>query len=426
VSTGSDFLATAVPADQRRPGARQSTLRESNLSLVARTVCASATPISRAGVAARTAMTRSTVSRLVDELVGAGVLAELEPATVTGPGRPATPLVPGTALVALGLQVNASYLAARLVDLRGRVVAERVEYDDLVGCEPEPTLARLASMGRQVLAEVGDARLVGSGLALPGIVSSGSGRLLRAPNLGWSDLAPAELLQDATGGTPLRVGNEADLAALTVAQVAPGRPGPLADFVYLSGEIGIGGAAVVDGRVMTGRHGWAGEVGHVCVDPDGPACRCGSTGCLEQYAGRQALLAAAGLPAGTSSEELARRARSGPGPARDAMAAAARALGIALAGVVNVLDIPAIVLGGHLGQVADLLRPDLERQLARRVLSARWVTPTIESADGDPAPGATGAALHELSAVLDDPARWIGGHDEAATSGQAARVASRS
>ena len=388
--------------------ARQSSLRQSNLALVARTVCASPVPVSRAGVAARTAMTRSTVSRLVDDLVASGVLAELAPASVAGPGRPGTPLVPGTSLAALGLQVNASYLAARLVDLRGRVVAERVEHDDLVGCDPAPTLARLGALSRQVLAEGEGTRLVGAGLALPGIVSSGSGRLLRAPNLGWSDVVPAELLDEAaTGGASLRVGNEADLAALTVAQAAPGRPGRLADFVYLSGEIGIGGAAVLDGRVMTGRHGWAGEVGHVCVDPDGPPCRCGSTGCLEQYAGRQAVLVAAGLPPGASPAELAERAQSGPGPARDAVAAAARALGIALAGVVNVLDIPAIVLGGHLGQIAELLRPDLEHQLRHRVLSARWVTPTIESADGDPAPGAMGAALRELSAVLDDPAPWI-------------------
>ncbi|WP_235545772.1 ROK family protein [Phycicoccus sp. Soil802] len=389
-------------------GARQSTLRESNLSLVARTVCASPAPLSRAGVAARTSMTRSTVSRLVDDLVAGGVLAELEPPAVTGPGRPAIPLVPSSGLVALGLQVNASYLAARLVDLRGRVVAEHVEYDDLVGCDPRSTLGRLGAMSKQVLGQAQGARLVGAGLALPGIVSSGSGRLLLAPNLGWSDLEPAAFLDDeAVGGTPLRIGNEADLAARTVAQVAPGRPGRLADFIYLSGEIGIGGAAVVDGQVMSGRHGWAGEVGHVCVDPDGPPCRCGSTGCLEQYAGRQALVAAAGLAPDATPAELAERLRSGDSRAKTAVASAAWALGIALAGVVNVLDIPAIVLGGHLGQITELLRPDLEQQLRRRVLSARWVALTIEPADGDPAPGATGAAQLELTAVLANPAKWV-------------------
>ncbi|WP_235543987.1 ROK family protein [Phycicoccus sp. Soil803] len=389
-------------------GARQSTLRESNLSLVARTVCASPAPLSRAGVAARTSMTRSTVSRLVDDLVAGGVLAELEPPAVTGPGRPAIPLVPSSGLVALGLQVNASYLAARLVDLRGRVVAEHVEYDDLVGCDPRSTLGRLGALSKQVLGQAQGARLVGAGLALPGIVSSGSGRLLLAPNLGWSDLEPAAFLDDeAVGGTPLRIGNEADLAARTVARVAPGRPGRLADFIYLSGEIGIGGAAVVDGQVMSGRHGWAGEVGHVCVDPDGPPCRCGSTGCLEQYAGRQALVAAAGLAPDATPAELAERLRSGDSRAKTAVASAAWALGIALAGVVNVLDIPAIVLGGHLGQITELLRPDLEQQLRRRVLSARWVALTIEPADGDPAPGATGAAQLELTAVLANPAKWV-------------------
>ena len=112
----------AAPAN----GVRQSSLRESNLSLVARTVCASPDPLSRAGLAARTSMTRSTVSRLVDELVAAGVLDELQPTTVTGRGRPATPLVAGAGLAALGLQVDAGFIAARVVDLRGRIVAGRV------------------------------------------------------------------------------------------------------------------------------------------------------------------------------------------------------------------------------------------------------------------------------------------------------------
>ena len=142
------------------------------------------------------------------------------------------------------------------------------------------------------------------------------------------------------------------------------------------------------------------------VDPDGPSCPCGSTGCLERYAGKHAILDAAGLPHTAAPTELADLAGAGDDRARRAVAGAARALGIALAGVVNVLDIPAVVLGGHLGQVADLLRPELERQLRARVLSARWVAPTIVAAPTDAASGATGAAMLELSSVLDHPARW--------------------
>ena len=395
----------AVPAN----GARQSFLRESNLSLVARTVCASPVPVSRARVAATTSMTRSTTSRLTDELVAAGILDELQPPEVTGPGRPATPLVAGAGLAALGLQVNAGAIAARVVDLRGRIVAQEIVPDDFVGSDPVEVLARLAALSRSVIDRIPlGARLVGAGVALPGVVSAESGHLLLAPNLGWSDLHLHSALDPAaTGGLVPHIGNEADLAARTVAESAPGRPGQLTDFVYLSGEIGIGGSVVVGGVGMPGRHGWAGEIGHVSVDPDGPACPCGSTGCLERYAGKDAIFGGAGLPASAGANDLVRAVRAGDARARAAVDRAAWALGIALAGVINVLDIPAVVLGGHLGQVANLLRPELERHLRSRTLSARWVTPAIVAAEPDPAPGATGAAMLELSAVLADPARWL-------------------
>jgi predicted NBD/HSP70 family sugar kinase len=391
-------------------GARQSTLRSSNLALVLRTVCAADGPLSRADVAVRTGTTRATAARLVDELVAGGLLDEGERLALPRRGRPATPLLPGARIGALGLQVDAGLLAARLLDLRGRVVAERVEEDDLVGSDPAHTLARLGALATDLLAgPAGELRLAGAGLALPGLVDVERHLLLRAPNLGWSDVDAVGLLAahlpDGLRPVP---GNEADLAARTVAETAPGRPGPLRDFLYLSGQIGIGGAAVVGGRVMTGSAGWAGEVGHVCVDPDGPACRCGSTGCLEQYAGRHALLAAAGLPLDTAPAEVVARASAGDADVRRALDAAARALGVALAGVVNVLDLPAVVLGGHLAALAGPLRPRLEELLGRRVLSARWRRPVVAAVTGPPAAGATGAALRALGDVLADPVRRLG------------------
>ena len=380
-------------------GARQSTLRASNLGLVLRTVCAGG-PISRADVAGATGMTRATAARLVDELVAGGLLDEGERVALPRRGRPATPLLPGAGFAALGLQVDAGLLAARVLDLRGRIVAERVEDGDFRNSDPAATLARLGDLVADLRLPP-TLRLVGTGLALPGIVDGDV--LLRAPNLGWSDERPAEHLP----GLAVVLGNEADLAARTVAEVAPGRPGPHRDFVYLSGQIGVGGAAVLGGRVMTGSDGWAGEMGHVCVDPAGPACPCGSTGCLEQYAGRHALLTAAGLPLDAAPREVATRVADGDEAARAAVDTAAWALGVALAGVVNVLDIPTVVLGGSLGELADLLGPRVEEHLARRVLSARWRRPTIEAADNAPAAGATGAALRALGDVLADPGRWL-------------------
>jgi len=389
------------------PAARQSTLRSSNLALVLRTVCAEG-PLSRADVAVRTGTTRATAARLVDELVAGRLLDEGERPAPPRRGRPATPLLPGARVGALGLQVDAGLLAARVLDLRGRVVAERVEEVDLVGSDPVDTLARLGVLAAGLLAGMpAGLRPVGAGLALPGLVDVAAGALLRAPNLGWSDVPAADLLT-AHLPTELRpvLGNEADLAARTVAETAPGRPGPLRDFLYLSGQIGIGGAAVLGGRVVTGSAGWAGEVGHVCVDPAGPACRCGSTGCLEQYAGRHALLTAAGLPLDTPPVDVVARAEDPD--VRRALDAAADALGIALAGVVNVLDLPAVVLGGHLAALAEPLRPRLEELLGRRVLSARWRRPVVEAIPGLPAAGATGAALRALGDVLADPVAWLG------------------
>ena len=106
-------------------------------------------------------------------------------------------------------------------------------------------------------------------------------------------------------------------------------------------------------------------------------------------------------------EQLAAAVRSGDLAARRAVEHAASAISVALASVVNVLDIPVIVLGGHLGVIADLLVAALEAQLRSRVLSAAWMPPKVETSERDPAPGAKGAAIHVLERVIDDPVHWI-------------------
>jgi predicted NBD/HSP70 family sugar kinase len=159
---------------------------------------------------------------------------------------------------------------------------------------------------------------------------------------------------------------------------------------------------------MTGSAGWAGEVGHVCVDPDGPACRCGSTGCLEQYAGRHALLAAAGLPLDTPPAEVVARASAGDADVRRALDAAARALGVALAGVVNVLDLPAVVLGRAPGCARRPAAPPARGAAGPAGPLGAWRRPVVAAVTGPPAAGATGAALRALGDVLADPVRRLG------------------
>ncbi|MFE0427248.1 ROK family protein, partial [Streptomyces sp. NPDC058953] len=162
-----------------------------------------------------------------------------------------------------------------------------------------------------------DLHPVGAALALPGLVASGTVR--SAPNLGWNRVPAESLFADALATQrprlpvlPVRAENEANLAAL--AELWFGGLGDARTFLYLSGEIGVGGALVLGGELLRGAHGFAGEIGHAVVAPDGPECRCGSRGCLEQYAGQSALLRAAGLDesdGGTAGAEQAHRPRGG-------------------------------------------------------------------------------------------------------------------
>ena len=386
--------------------ARQSTLRTANLALVARQVLSSPEPVSRADVAAATGMTRSTASRLADDLVAAGILAELDPA----PARPAVPLAPprGT-FMALGLEVNAAHMAVRAIDLSGQVLAEHVVVDDFADSDPAGVLARLARLAADVLGvdAVARARAVGAALALPGLVSGD--RLLRAPNLGWRHVRPAEHLDAvlAPAGLELRLGNEANYGAITVGRERPAAPHCWPSFIYLSGENGIGAGIMREGRIVVGANGFAGEIGHIQVDPDGPRCSCGNRGCVERYAGRRLILAASGLPDDARPDELVDAWRAGDERARHAVSRAARALGAGLGAAINLLDIPVVVLGGHLAPLAQVLRPELESELERRVLASAWSAPRIMTAAGDQMSGATGAAWSLLEDVVADPSAWM-------------------
>ncbi len=393
----------------RATAARQASLREHNLGLVLRVVLDSATagapPPSRADVAAATGLARATVSALVDRLVAAGLVAELDPVPTQRAGRPAVPLAaPTGTLAAVGAEVNVDYLGVRVLDLSRRVLAEHVEHGDFRGSDPAAVLARLGALVDTVTATLPGthpaARVAGATLALPGLVDARGGALRYAPNLGWRDVDVADLARrssDTLRAHPPRLANEADLAARAEAvarRTADGRPG----FVYVSGEIGVGGALVLDGEIFTGRHGWAGELGHTLV---------GDARTLEQVAGQDALLRAAGLdPHDGVAALVAAAAADAPG-VRAALADAGRVLGAALANVVNLVDVGHVVLGGTFASLADHVRGPVLDALRRHVIGAPWAAPTVDVARAGDHAAMTGAALTVLRTVVDDPSAWI-------------------
>jgi predicted NBD/HSP70 family sugar kinase len=279
--------------------ADQTTVRRANLGIVLQQI-ASGAPRSRARVAAETGLTRGTVSSLVGELIELDLLRETGAGDHSGRvGRPAQTLELGDRIVAVGLEVNVDYLAVCVEDLTGRIRYERHVHTDNRRSQPGPVLSRLARMAEEALAAAADNDLVpvGVAVALPGVVEQQRGTLLRAPNLGWSEIAVVDEIAARLPGFPVRADNEANLAAL--AEHWQGAARGLDDVFCVFGEVGVGGGIFVDGHLFRGAHGYGGEFGHVTVEPDGPPCNCGALGCLETLAGLEAIARRAGIGVGS-------------------------------------------------------------------------------------------------------------------------------
>src|SRR4051794_4199181 len=211
----------AAPGASPVPGAlaaRPDSVRRHNLSLALRTIIDAVRPVSRADIAVATGLTRGSVSAIVDALVAAGLVTELEPLSTQRAGRPAVPLVPARGTIAaVGMEVNVDYLGVRALDLAGRSLIERVELGDFRGGEPRAVLERLGRIAEGVMTTLAgeDVRVVGTALALPGLVDRVTGPLRIAPNLGWRDVDVVRLLtrRPVLAAFPPRLANEANLAA---------------------------------------------------------------------------------------------------------------------------------------------------------------------------------------------------------------------
>ena len=395
---------TAPPHEGRAPRTGRSLpdtqqgMRRRNLARVMHAVSAEG-PLSRAAVASRIGLTRAAVSTLVDELIRWGLLDELGPERPGRVGRPGSALaVSGRGPAGIGAEVGVDHLAVCAVDLRGTVRARAVRHGANRGRAPGPVIDELTTLVRQIVEEAEREGLWPAGLAVavPGLVARDGRTVVHAPNLDWRDTDLGPLLPD---GLPLTVDNEANFGALAELWLGAGTP---RDFLHVSAEIGIGAAVVVDGQLLRGTRGFAGELGHVPVRPDGPACPCGGRGCLEQYAGEEAVLRAAGLePREDLVGLLAGRAEEGDEAVRQALRDAGTALGIALTGAVNLLDPETVVLGGALAGLSPWLLPSLEAELTGR--SAGPACPVSVSGLGPEGP-LLGAAHSVVRAVLDDPA----------------------
>lgn len=399
-----------VPSGLRAIGQRSETVRRGNLSAIIRELHTHG-PASRSALVARTGLTRSAIGRLIGEFVAAGFVAEEKAAPLGIPGRP-SPVVrlARSRVGVIAIDIAVDYIAIAVVGLGGQVIGLRRLDRARADVSLDATILAVDELVSTILAEPTTPEvIVGVGIGVAGVVRRLDGFVSMAPNLGWTNVPLGERLAALPGWPqPITIVNEAELGAL--AELRRGSAQGASDVLYVSGEVGVGGGIIVDGRQLTGLAGYAGEIGHMPVNPNGIACRCGSIGCWETETGVDALLVRAGRAAGggrAAAETVRQAAEAGEPQALSAIVEVGRWLGVGLAGLVNIFNPSLIVLGGSFTKLYPLVLEPIERQIDRLALSAPGGLVRIVPASLGVDATLVGAAELAFEPFLADPALWF-------------------
>ena len=362
---------------------------------------------SRATLAERSGLTKSTVSLLTKELLDEGWLAEDSVAVTGSIGRRPTPLrIAGRGLALIGAELGTDGIRVVSTSLHGDVLESvSVPLGDRTSDVACRQLVERVTTESVRVTRAG-VRLLGIGVALPGAVDTVNGIIEFAPNLGWRNVEVGhrlarELEAGGLGQVPVYCQNEADLAA--IGETAFGRQ-PIDDpLIYVSCSVGVAAGIVINGTLFTGATGAAGQIGHTILEIDGLPCSCGRRGCAEAYVGLKAVAHAAGMLRDGEVDRaglVAELARPRGQRARKAFASAGDALGVLLQNVWTTFNPKAIVLGGEAVTLGGAHVVDAAAQrLARFGADAGLVPPAIRAARyGELAPAVGGAAfaLHAL------------------------------
>ncbi|HWG62718.1 MAG TPA: ROK family transcriptional regulator [Streptosporangiaceae bacterium] len=394
-------------------------IRRNNLEVVLRHLWAAETA-SRANIAARAGLTRATVSRLVAELIELGLVSETGMAFAQGQGRPATQLaLSGQHVIAVGAEINVDYLAVLAVDLANREVYQQRRAFDAQTAGPARSVRALTRMCEACLAalpsELGgrDRVIAGLGIAIPGLIDEARATVSCAPNLSWDEFPVLPVLGrdlcDQAG--VVTIGNDANRAA--IAEYRVGSHAGTQNLVYVTGEVGIGGGMVVQGRPLLGSRGYGGEIGHMTLDPEGPPCGCGRKGCWEAYVGLNALLRASGaIPTSPGSPEDKIMSIVAAATASDPRILAALTelgahLGIGAANIAKIMNPEVIILGGYFTALAEWILPPARESLLAGLLAPASAGCELTTSDLGFMAAARGAAIDILDKVITNPHRLL-------------------
>jgi predicted NBD/HSP70 family sugar kinase len=366
-------------------------MREMNRALVLEMIRREKT-VSRTELARRSMLTKPTVAAIVEDLVDEGLVNELGlDITPSRRGRRSRLIeLNDSASAFVGIHFGVRHTSLAVADARGRIRATRV-VESFAG-QFERALRVLPSLVEGALGEakLPRSRLAGVGVAIPGLVDQATGTCVIAPNLRYYDVpVRAKIAQKL--GAPTAVRNITHAAAIAECRLGAARG--MSSFVWVYVGSGIGSAIVVDGRVVYGKHGFSGELGHCVVLDNGSQCGCGGIGCLETVASGKAIEAAARTSMNGSlrgarpskkldAHEIAVAARSGDPEARRILARAGEYLGMGISYLLNLLNPEMVVLGGRVIQAGECLLEPIRASVARHAMRSEGI-PIVPSTVGD-------------------------------------------
>lgn len=340
-------------------------------------------PVSRAELSRQSGLQRSTVSAITEELISERWVKEGALGFLPRGRKPVHLHINEERAGIIGINIRPSGTTLALAALDTRFLArDSIPTSD----NPQAFLRELNRRIAKLRKSHSQVNCEGIGIALPGRVDPKSGRLIFAPNLGWDAVDLKEPIEQATG-LPVQLENAANACAL--AELWSGRHDEsVRNLVAVTVSEGIGVGLILNGQLITGASGLAGEFGHVTLDEDGPSCQCGNRGCWEVCGSNSAAVRyyAQANSSGKSSrsasslsfDDLLQLVRQGDAKASAALDRMAHFLGAGLAMLVGGLAPDAIVVIGEVTGAWDSVGPIVERTLKAR-LGSRAVTPIIPS-----------------------------------------------
>jgi glucokinase-like ROK family protein len=409
----------------KRNSVDHAAMRDMNISLILNTLH-NESPLSRAGLANRTGLNKGTISTMVKELLEVNLVQEIgTDASSSDLGRPAIYLETnpdGGYLI--GVEIGVDFVSIITVNFAIEIVARRYE-STLKYIDQQAIIDRILFLLKEACdqAKKSGRPVFGIGIGLPGLVDTKSGRLLFAPNLGWQDVAIKALVESVVD-VPVFVSNEANLAALGENYFGAGQDSNY--LLFINSGVGLGGGILINGRLVNGAAGFAGEVGHMIVQQDDSAiiCNCGNRGCWETVAGRDALFARVqtAIESGQSSwitdkldgdmsrlsiPLIVEAAKNNDPIALTALNETGKWLGIGVANLINVINPECVIFGGVLMGAHEYLMPIIRQTVDEHTLS--WMHEGIElvtAKHGEDAAVMGGVAI-VYEDVLNNPRKWL-------------------